>query len=86
MRRVWVVLAAIDALILAFVISQFPWGYNTAVSGSSPLGELLVYLAHALDIVVNLAAAAFVAAVVDGPACDAAIACRARGRGFHRMA
>ena len=63
MHRAWVALAALDALILAFVITQFPWGYNTVVSGSSIFGELLVYLARAADILVNLAAGSFVLAV-----------------------
>jgi hypothetical protein len=63
MHRAWVALAALDALILAYVITRFPWGFNTHVSGSSPLGELLVYMAHAVDILANLLAAAFVASV-----------------------
>jgi hypothetical protein len=59
----WAALAVLDALILAYLITRFPWGRNAPASGSSPLGELLVFLAYAVDIFVNLAAAAFVVAV-----------------------
>ena len=59
----WAALAALDALILAYVITRFPWGRNTPSTGSSMFGELLVILAYAVDIVVNLLAASFVAAV-----------------------
>jgi len=59
----WAALAVLDALILACVIMRFPWGHNVPASGSSMFGELLVYLAYGLDILLNLAAAAFAAAV-----------------------
>lgn len=59
----WAALAALDALVLAYLITRFPWGRNMPSTGSSMFGELLVILAYAVDIFVNLVAAAFVVAV-----------------------
>ncbi len=59
----WAALAALDALVLAYVITRFPWGRNVPAMGSSPFGELVVVIGYAVDIFVNGMAAAFVVAV-----------------------
>src|SRR5258706_16396252 len=56
-RPLWMALAILDTAILAFVAASVPWGLEASSGGSSPLGDVIKWVA----IAVTLAAKAFTA-------------------------